>query len=247
MSRVYVHGGKLGDVVWSVPAFIWSRCDEYLLVGAGASRVHWFDPAGVLPVLLHAGINARVAAGGGCVYADDTWVNGDSFHGRFEQVPYASGTRRLNLAERHLLAIGGALEAADFRWLRVEPVRWGHVVFCRTSRYRPRVTTVDYRALLTWAGHRAVFVGLAAEHAAFCAEFCSDLPRVATRDLLDVARVLSGCALFAGNQSGVQAVASALRVPQVLEWCPGQDCCRVGYPGEFYSSAEFFESGGGGL
>jgi GT2 family glycosyltransferase/tetratricopeptide (TPR) repeat protein len=62
----------------------------------------------------------------------------------------------------------------------------------------------------------AVFVGTPAEHKEFVREF-GIVPYQPTADLLELARVIAGAALFVGNQSCPYAIAEALKVPALQE------------------------------
>jgi ADP-heptose:LPS heptosyltransferase len=64
---------------------------------------------------------------------------------------------------------------------------------------------------------RAVFVGLADEHSAFCAATGWDIPHHATDNMLELASVIAGAKLFIGNQSQALALAIGLGTPYCCE------------------------------
>jgi hypothetical protein len=78
-------------------------------------------------------------------------------------------------------------------------------------------------------GKRAAFVGLAREYLDFVSQHGSVFLRP-TRDLLELASVIAGSRLFAGNQSVGYALAEAMKVDSLLEAYPGFLDCGFSRP-----------------
>ena len=236
MARVYVHSGKLGDIVFSIPAYRFSRADLYALTGSDEGGQFGYSAAAVVPLLEYSGVRVEVWRRGGVVSAAHDWVNGDAYRGRWERREYYGWHGWFNLAERELLAVGWRGGFFSERWLDVEGVHVADYVFNRSPRYRPIASMVDWRDLARRARGRSVFLGLREERDSFCAEFGEEVPFYPTSDLLEAARVIAGSRCFFGNQSSLQAVAAGLRHRQLLERCERIDVCRLGYSEEYLSS-----------
>ena len=78
-------------------------------------------------------------------------------------------------------------------------------------------------------GKRAAFVGLAREYLDFVSQHGAVFLRP-TRDLLELASVIAGSRLFAGNQSVGHALAEAMKVDSLLEPYPGFLDCGFSRP-----------------
>mgnify|MGYP003333651752 FL=1 len=124
------------------------------------------------------------------------------------------------------------------QWLFVEPDKnWaGNVIVNRTERY-PN-DTFNWKAIVEHYGSRIVFIGLPHEHEKFCASFGKVRYRP-TVDMLEVAQMIAGSALFIGNQSAAMTIAEGLKHPRIQEsclWLP--DCI---YPGA--KNAQYVHNG----
>lgn len=104
--KVYVHGGKFGDIVYSLPAFRWLGCECYGLQPRYGPPGCWVDERVILPLLESQGISVRVLRGGGVVAAGRSWVDGNSFRdwGRGCRCP--GGSRRVGLTAGGFRAAG---------------------------------------------------------------------------------------------------------------------------------------------
>lgn len=240
--REYVHGGKLGDIVCSIPAFRACGATVYTLLDCGTSG-HWAYRREVIEPLLHAqGITTRYLSGGGGVRAAGCWIHGDCFRDMLDGAGLGPGGRHLNLVERHLLSLQLPLAGAAVPWLAVEPLWVADYVFCRSSRYRPRDARVDWRFLALAARGRSVFLGVEAEAAAFAKEFGVDVPFYRTDDYLHAARVIAGSKLCVSNQTGLQTVMCGLQHPHVLEICEHASFVLFDWGGQYRSSSSFVAS-----
>ena len=126
-----------------------------------------------------------------------------------------------NLARCYLRTFGLPLDHDGPKWLSVDrPVRMPGkpVVIARSSRYQN--DAFDWRRLTGLYKGRMVFVGTPDEHQDFCAKW-GEIPFQPTSTLLDLARLIAGAELFVGNQSCPYAIAEGLKVPAILEPCPG--------------------------
>jgi hypothetical protein len=123
-----------------------------------------------------------------------------------------------NLARCYLRAFGLSLDNDGPPWLSVpSPIQAASVVIARSPRYHS--TTFAWPRLLSHYRGQCIFVGLPSEHAAFEQEF-GRIPYHPTHDLLELAQVIAGCEVFAGNQSCPFSIAEALKKPVILEPCP---------------------------
>lgn len=95
------------------------------------------------------------------------------------------------------------------------------VIISRSSRYHEDFPWKE--VLKTYQGSVG-FVGSKSEHNDFCNSY-GNVPYVNTPNLLDLARVISGCRFFIGNQSCPYAIAEALKKDTVQEtWSVSPNC-----------------------
>ena len=110
----------------------------------------------------------------------------------------------------------------DKPWLtNIEPNYQVDIVLARSPRYHNHLfpwfkILEHYRSTSSKMG----FVGPAEEHRAFTMQF-GHVPHIATKNLLEVAELISGASLFIGNQSSPLAVAEGLKAPRIAEVCLG--------------------------
>ena len=136
-----------------------------------------------------------------------------------------------NLAQSHLAHCGLPLDLADNAWIDrrkffVDDHPFDLVVH-RTERYRNPL--FPWKLVVEKFGKRAAFVGLAREYLDFVSQHGSVFLRP-TRDLLELASVIAGSRLFAGNQSVGYALAEAMKVDSLLEAYPGFLDCGFSRP-----------------
>lgn len=139
----------------------------------------------------------------------------------------------IDLDRHHLMPIGmpaGNLFRSNFYiypdmacdlsqpWLDIEPVTAINpaVVINRTLRCR---NSLKYSFMRQY--YPVVFVGLQDEYMDFCRTQGFQPQWVPTTDILQLARVIKSARWFAGNQSMAYSLAEAMKVPRLLEICPG--------------------------
>ncbi len=102
------------------------------------------------------------------------------------------------------------------KWLHVEPSMEtkGMVVINRTSRYNNGF--FQWQKVVEHYRGRILFIGLKHEHDAFCSQFGKVSWRQ-TADLLEMARLIAGSALFIGNQSSANALCEGVKANLIQE------------------------------
>ena len=163
-------------------------------------------------------------------YVTGTWTFAYGDHLDFLLLPLNSrATRPFNpagmyLPETYLRRLNLPLDQLDQPWLSVTPRRVAEVVISRSSRFHSPYFRWD--VFLKHYSNRSIFVGLPEEYQAFISEF-GKVPYHPTVDLLNVAEVIAGSDLFAGNQSAPFALCEGLKHNAMLEVSPTfPDCYR---------------------
>ena len=129
-----------------------------------------------------------------------------------------------SLAESHLIAFGLPLGEVYEQWLRVNRPRnpSGRVLFNRTSI---RVGVPGFWQLChELFKDRAVFVGHANEHEAYCCQV-GPIEHLPMNDVLELACAIVDSDLFVGNQSCPYAIAEGLKHRCILGVEPGAPDC----------------------
>lgn len=128
-------------------------------------------------------------------------------------------TTLLGAKSYHLQTIKGfgAKINGSKKWLyhiAPNPYGRGRVIVNRTGRYRNAF--FPWGRIVNHYGDRLLFVGLPHEYREFCGQWGA-VEFLRTDNLLQVAKLLAGSALFIGNQSSVNAVAEGLKHPMIQE------------------------------
>lgn len=151
-----------------------------------------------------------------------TSFNGNDWRMRLMKSLRVGQHKDKSLVDWQLEQFNLPLSAKDEPWITIkEPATCARVVFNRTGAGRP-AGHVYHNDLFPWArvvekyGKEAAFVGTELEHRVFCAQH-GYVPRIDTKDLYDVARVIAGCELFVGNQSCPYWLAAGMFKPLILE------------------------------
>lgn len=206
MSRTFSHSGDLGDVIYGLPTIralgggsLWLRKSPVTRLPMTAERVP------EIAELLET--QDYVEA---CIWNEDGVAD---FRLDAWRRYVGSG---MNIAEMHLEALGLSLELSGEPWIQVDPMPAPKVLMHRTDRYAN--PTFPWKDVLQAYGSDLAMVGFPGEHEAFVKEF-GKVPFIFTATLLDLARVIAGCALFVGNQSAPLAFAEAMKKDIVHEVC----------------------------
>ena len=116
-------------------------------------------------------------------------------------------------------------------WLQSDRLISRKILINRTSRWHG--IGFPWKELLARFPTQAVFIGLGQEHEAFVQEF-GEIPFVPTKNLLEAARLISGCSFFIGNQSVLGAIANGFFTPQLTEVCLYAPDCFLPRENAFY-------------
>lgn len=109
-------------------------------------------------------------------------------------------------------------------WLTVEPDKSfnGKIIISRSPRYNnPRF---PWKKIVQHYGHRLIFVGLEVEHKTFCESF-GEVLHLRTKNLMEVAKAISGAQFFIGNQSSPNAISLGLGKDMATECDSAQPDC----------------------
>ncbi|MGV3614777.1 MAG: glycosyltransferase [Fimbriimonas sp.] len=216
MTSTFLHSGKLGDLIYSLPAI--------RHFGGGTLYIR---PEAV-PGFTEANVRSAIPLLEALPYiASARQWSGEPFQHNLD------GFREMNpggtnLVECHLRALGvhGVDHASP--WLSVAGATDGPpVVVARSLQRRgePHFWPTAYRAIRSEAG----FVGTAEEHRAFVREV-GPIPYLPTDDLLALAGVIAGARLFVGNQSCAYAICEGLKKPAIQEVDPEAPNCLFDRP-----------------
>lgn len=120
-------------------------------------------------------------------------------------------------------------EEQNKQWLQVVPHRVASVVINRTGAGRQapyiyRNRAFPWRKIVEKYQDEIILVGSPEEHGDFVRQF-GWVSHYHTANLLDLARVIAGAELFAGNQSCAYSIAEGLKKPAILEVCPWLPNC----------------------
>lgn len=100
------------------------------------------------------------------------------------------------------------------KWIEVEPIKTEQIVINFTQRYRNHI--VSYAFLKNYQD-KIIFAGIKEERDLFCQQHGLDIPLLEVKDFLELARIITGCKFFMGNQSMCFQLAEAQKVPRILE------------------------------
>ena len=215
MANHFIHGGDLGDIVYSLPTVkALGGGSMWLLDNDLAREPMTFERRQVIAPLLKAQPYIKEVYGAGDIAEfgeNDRLVDLN----RFRSLGY-------NLLNTSLIKMYADAEnirvnqrvpwltAPDMSYLRA-------VVIARSARYHG--DNLDWRAVLQQYGTSATFVGTPEEYSAFVEEFggANGMAYHRTFNLLDAAQVIKAATLFIGNQSAPLAIAIGLGKPVLIE------------------------------
>jgi len=208
-ATTFTHSGDLGDLIYSLPA----------IRGKGGGHLYIRDRPGktahgmsedkcnrVRPLLLAQPYIYSVTYDN---HATESSLDGFRDH-------YASG----NIADMHLSTQGLSWEERSTKWLTVTPKPKYDVIFVRTTRYNN--PGFDWNRIYQKYKNRAVFFGLADEHAVFERDV-GRIPWIEETNFLTIAEYIDGSSLYVGNYTSLSAIAEGLKHPcMILEVYPQQ-------------------------
>lgn len=203
----YLSSGCLGDVLYSLPS----------LRATGGGHYYFADRPWTKPLLNRLGALTPLLEIQSCISGISTYAG--------EMVDYDLSTFRAGglkygdtVIERQARWIGAKVDISE-PWLEAgdpDPRTFGKIVVNRCPRWPG--FHFPWRKILEEFGGDAVFLGLEDEHRDFVREF-GHVSFIPTTNLLEVANLISGCALFIGNQSCPLAIAEGLHKRTIVEIC----------------------------
>ena len=215
MAKTFLHSGRLGDVIYSLPT-IQALGGGHLYLRP-EPRLAFSHAAASSAISLLRSQPAITGASLWCGQRPDFLL--DQFRNKRHD--------GLNLVDAHLKAFDAERIPSEEGWLTVDgPQEHGHDVIFARSLERPGLPRfwLDLYELL---GRDAAFVGTRAEHRAFCRQY-GTIRFLERANLLELARVIAGAKLFVGNQSCPYAIAEGLGVPAILQVDPESVNCVFG-------------------
>lgn len=229
-SRVYqknkpqktaMHGGDMGDVIYSVPLFRELGISRIVLNPDSAYQTKMNSGACAVlkPLLEHQGYAVDISAG----YSDD---NVDYYVDIFREGPADMENNHLSVTNSEKIVSGLDLSR---KYLEAEPKHIADIIISRSARYRN--PDFDWMYLLEGlpSGITAAFVGVKSEYDAFCrlTNLGGRVFFYPTADLYELACVVAGARVFIGNQSSPYAVAEGLKVNRIQETCLYTPNCKA--------------------
>lgn len=211
------HGGKIGDVIFSLPAIrelgggalylpestpdncphLYSSLKDLLAVQPFIREVREY-PSGLPYQVLAPGIH----------------IDYDLDLARNQP---AKGV--IHIVKRYLDAFGINLPNWKQPWLAIDhvpaPITGDYSILSYTGRYlvneRMPSKSFDWKGLVSGITGVKVFVGTYEEYAYFCSHFCnSSLDFIPTTDVLELARVVRDASAVYCNQSAILALAQSM-------------------------------------
>ncbi len=207
------HSGKLGDVIYALPAIKSCRRGILYLNCPGSYGFFEHHARQLIPLL-----QAQQY-----IHEVKVWEGEPFDHDLDEFRNFDPATT--NLADCHLKVLGLSPAWRDKAWLIVDgflPELSHTVTIARTVRHRG--ISGFWPEVFRQVEGRAIFVGSESEHEAFVSEV-GPIRRYETPDLLHLARAIGSSRLFIGNQSCAYAMAEGLKHPAILEVRPGIENC----------------------
>jgi hypothetical protein len=221
-----VISGDIGDIIYSLCAIkalgvelVYLNVDEkYKLPGIGQTKFNE-NGAHALKPLIEAQPYIK----------EVRMYKGEKVDYNFDLFRYCGDLTYQNLCEAMLKTFGLSKEERNKQWLFIEPVATSKpVLINKTDRYLNR--NVDWNSFLQHYGGFMAFVGIEKEyesfineHSGFINEHKLEIPFYPTKDFLELAKLISGCSIFIGNQSSPYSIAEGLKkdtIQVVCDECP---------------------------
>lgn len=211
---VVIHPGALGDIIAAMPIFrhlggVHLRCSNFTNPEWHYKNLEGKPYESILPLLRLQPYIQSVEFEHGAQHDLDleNW-----------RVKHTK-TQTLTASQAEFLQIREPIDMAP--WIEgvvPSPLTAGKVVVARSHRYRnPRFL---WKGIAKHYAGKMVFVGIPEEHADFQSEVGMQIPHLPTANLLEVAQLIAGSALFIGNQSSPCWIAMGLGHPLIQEVSP---------------------------
>jgi len=218
MVKTFMHSGKMGDIIWALP-FI-----KYQGGGKLYLHLNQIDPNNNENKLGEASANKLITLLNTQDYVEAkvSWTGEEKIDfnlDKFRDVIYSCGK---SIAESYFVAFDVKDDYSKFLnqpWLKIPNYDYhGKVVVSRTKRYLPTPTNPFYNHLVrSGLDNNGVFVGHKEEHDIFCNMYESDVSWANTYSILDLAKIIAGASLFAGNENLANAINEGLKKTSFLE------------------------------
>lgn len=228
-NKVFFHSGDFGDIIYALPT-IRALGGGKLIIGPSTrwktrlkmtqEHVEMLQPLLRLQPYIH-GVEFWIDP------PSDIDIDLNQFREYLmvEADNIRKGAQRMNLAEIQLYTFKLPLKESEQAWLMVdksETIPDRPVLIHRSPRWRN--FDFPWPKVMKRHAHHACFVGLESEYSAFVNDY-GFLPYRATSHLLELARLISGCRLYIGNQSLPYAICEGLKKNSLLEvWPEGPNC-----------------------
>jgi hypothetical protein len=148
------------------------------------------------------------------------WNAGDFRFHHSLTTSLAEAHYRHYLGQKHLPRVLVDLTKPWLGNITPDPRSKGKILFARTNRYNNAY--FKWKDLVQYYGpENSLFLGLPSEHTRFCEAF-GNVPYLPTRNLLEVAQLITGSDFLVANQSSVLAIAEAMKHPRLIEVCSQQ-------------------------
>lgn len=254
LVRNFYHSGDAGDVIYSLPT----------IKALGGGRLYL---GGQLNIKYDATTRLKMGFGAfenlrglleaqpyvhSCCFADvfpDGVIHTNLNEFRVWLIDHQTGNywnqpdyeETLSIAKVHLETFGVQGVDETVPWLEVEPLELPtgrDIVVARSLRYNN--LRFPWAELTQRLSHRMCFVGLDDEYEAWLKVAGRvELPRLATKTLLEAARYIASAKLFIGNQSCPFALAEGLKRPAVQETWDHDPNCMFNRPTALYQCEDF--------
>lgn len=213
------HSGKLGDIVYSLPAVrALGKSRYFIRLGDPLTEV---EAQQVLPLL-----TAQPYIESAAIWTDEL-IDYDLDRFRTQKPIFT------NLADCHLFALGLASFPRDRQWIVVPQVIKPPKPIAIARSLSFHGCAGFWQIAYPQVKDQAYFVGTPSERQEFERLF-GPIEYWPTADLLQLAQVLAGSKLFIGNQSCPYAIAEGLKMPCIQEVYPVTPNCIFERPDAAY-------------
>lgn len=223
---VYTHPGKIGDIIYSLAAIR----EDLRVNGVDRAKLLFYnDPDLTLGQMTTDIVNNMEPLLLSLPYIESATLSEQPVHCRLTH--WRNWLKQYDtIAAAHLASLGFTeFSSLSVPWISVSPMPAYRVIFSLTPRWRDN-PHFPWQMLANEYAQIAGFVGTTDEYDAFCTSIGFAMPYVKTSCLLSLARTIAGSDLFVGNQNASFALASAMRIPRILDCSTAYDNCDWGSP-----------------